>query len=154
MTRTTWTIFCILIFVFSDGHHLRKSNLRESSEYKGVKLVNNPDFNKEKFVDNIILALEGRFNEFQKSEAVIKATCIADLKSWPHEWDSLKGLRTACFWIWSLLCHWFYFCIFVLLMRFVFFSLFILHRYFVLVIILAFFTSSLRIPHLIGYVYR
>jgi hypothetical protein len=60
-------------------------------------LVNNPDFNKEKFIDNIILALEGRFNEFKKSEAVVKATCIADLKSWPREWDSLKGLRTVCF---------------------------------------------------------
>ncbi|CAC5364605.1 unnamed protein product [Mytilus coruscus] len=73
-----------------DGPHLRKSNLRETLEYKGVKLINNPDFSKEKFLDNIILALEGRFAEFQTSEAVIKATCIADLKSWPHDWDSLK----------------------------------------------------------------
>lgn len=42
------------------------------------------------FIDKIEVAILKRFSEFS-NVGLIKATKIADIKSWPKEWNKLKG---------------------------------------------------------------
>lgn len=48
-----------------------------------------------KIIENIEQALMDMFSEFS-STTVVKATRIADIKTWPKEWDELKGLAPLC----------------------------------------------------------
>lgn len=78
----------------SDGPCLRK--VIEQDVFEGVKLtnLNISQFKaaRKQLVKNLVDALMKRFSEFSSSsESVVHATRIADLQTWPENWDDLEG---------------------------------------------------------------
>ena len=75
-----------------DGPQLRK--LADKTVFNGMQLThcNTAEFNvaKQKWLNNLEEALQKRFVEFTTND-IVCATKIADMKSWPRDWESLKG---------------------------------------------------------------
>jgi hypothetical protein len=80
---------------FSDGPNFKKLD----EQFEGIKLCNT-DFHHFKkirsaFIESIESALGKRFSEFSPTSTmpVVNATCMADLRTWPQEWQDLKGFN-------------------------------------------------------------
>lgn len=54
-------------------------------------------FSKEVFINSVIGSLETRFKDLRDAENIVRATRIADLRSWPVTWVDLKGLHKSLF---------------------------------------------------------
>ncbi|VDI55336.1 Hypothetical predicted protein [Mytilus galloprovincialis] len=92
------TIDVIKKYQESDGPCLRK--VIEQDVFEGVKLtnLNISQFKaaRKQLVKNLVDALMKRFSEFSStSESVVHvhATRIADLQTWPENWDDLEGFE-------------------------------------------------------------
>jgi hypothetical protein len=81
--------------VCSDGPFLRKLEGKDS--YQGIQLSKEKifQFARQAVVEEVIQAVSKRFSDFCQDTNIVGATKIADLKAWPHEWESLKGTSST-----------------------------------------------------------
>ena len=79
----------------SDGPNLRK--VIDKSEFQGVQLtdVSARSFSSARgtMLEKLHEALTTRFGEFSSHTSIIRCTRIADLRTWPQNWDSLRGSK-------------------------------------------------------------
>lgn len=74
----------------SDGPSLRKIDNKDT--YQGIQLSKERifKFSKVSMLDEVIQQFSKRFSDFCTESTVVKATRIADVKTWPRDWESLK----------------------------------------------------------------
>lgn len=74
----------------SDGPSLRKIDNKDT--YQGIQLSKERifKFSKVSMLDEVIQQFSKRFSDFCTEPTAVKATRIADVKTWPRDWESLK----------------------------------------------------------------
>jgi hypothetical protein len=82
------------LFTNRDGSRLR--TVIGEDEFKGTALTHTDirEFSaaRENIIAALTTALEKRFREFQCDDSnVISATQVADVASWPRDWETLQG---------------------------------------------------------------
>lgn len=96
--RHIFSLNCFLIVFLhcftSDGPSLRKIDNKDT--YQGIQLSKERifKFSKVSMLNEVIQQFSKRFSDFCTESTVVKATRIADVKTWPRDWESLKGNRS------------------------------------------------------------